>query len=186
VLQQLGPRHGFQKHVGHSPAVVRRDRMVAGDTEALRCSALAVRESRRWMCCRRGAVGGPARPSIQPSGCNGNGLRVPDPVAAARLHRSNTSSRRYQVRAPLCLSSGVAGGAPLMPSAAVSRGGEETPLQARTAAHAITARRSGSTVMRPCPRQQHSTGGLLASRQHRGTRSSTMPRRWQTTAIKPC
>jgi hypothetical protein len=176
VLQQLGPRHGFQKHVGHSPAVVRRDRMVAGDTEALRCSALAVRQSRRWMCCRRGAAGGPARPSIQPSGCNGNGLRVPDPVVehvVSPLPSPRTSLpilwRRWRSAAD-----------------AVSR---RQPLRRRNSApgsHAITARRSGSTVMRPRPRQQHSTGGLLASRHHRGTRSSTMPRRWQTTAIKPC
>jgi hypothetical protein len=129
-------------------------------------------------------VGQPAHPSIhpsiQPSGCNGNGLRPRSSGTAASVEHvvSQLPSPRSSLPI-LCRRWRSA-------ADAVSRRAEQTPLQPRTGAHAITARRSGSTVMRPHPRQQHSTGGLLASRQHRGTRSSTMRHRWQTTAIKPC
>jgi hypothetical protein len=58
-------------------------------------------------------VGQPAHPSIHPSSQVAATATASDPVAAARLHRSNTSSRSYQVRAALCLSSAVVGGAPL-------------------------------------------------------------------------
>jgi hypothetical protein len=96
--------------------------MVAGDTEALRCPALAVRESRRWMCCRRGAVGGPARPSVQPGGCNGNSLRVPDPVVEHVVSPLPSPRRSLPILWRRWRSA----------ADAVSRRGAETPLQART------------------------------------------------------